>query len=671
MNKTALAEKLVKSDPYLEPFIKAIQKRLRKVEETLDRITGKKMDLPTFASGHQYFGIHRENNGWVIREWAPNATRIFLIGDMNSWRKKQQFAFKRIDDRGTWELELPVDKMTHQNLYRLKIHWPGGSGERIPAWATRVVQNPETKAFNAQVWAPDKDYQWKVPDYENPHHTPLIYEAHVGMALEDGRVGTFNEFKEQVLPRIIRSGYNTIQIMGIPEHPYYGSFGYHVSSFFAVSSRFGTPEDFKALVDAAHQAGLSVIIDLVHSHAVSNHVEGLALFDGTEYLYFHERPRGYHKFWDSLCFDYEKPDVLHFLLSNCKYWLEEFHVDGFRFDGVTSMLYLDHGLERAFTSYDDYFNDQVDEDALVYMTLANQLIHDLNPAAITIAEDISGMPGLALPLSKGGFGFDFRFAMGVPDFWIRLIKETPFEDWPMGDLWHELTNRRYDERTISYTESHDQALVGDKTLIFRLMGADMYDHMATDKDTLNVSHGMALHKIIRFITLTAAGSGYLNFMGNEFGHPEWIDFPRQENNWSYHYARRQWHLVDDPSLKYGFLGNFDREMIRLTTQFKILSTREISLLHEHHTDKVIAFERGGLVFVFNFHPSRSHKDYLVHASPGTYKMIFNSDLPEFGGHNRLAAGQVHHTLEKGNASMLSLYLPSQCALVLQKETALS
>ncbi len=668
MNRMNLAKQLIAGDPYLEPYREKIESRLRKVETTLEKITRGKMDLCAFASGHLYFGLHREKEAWVIREWAPNATRMYLFGDATGWRINRRFAFQRIDDRGTWELVIPKDKMDHKDLYRLKIHWPGGSGERIPAWVNRVVQNPETNAFNAQVWAPEQDFQWETPACKIRHENPLIYEVHVGMALEDGRVGTFNEFREQILPRISRAGYNTIQIMGIPEHPYYGSFGYHVSSFFSVSSRFGTPEEFKALVDAAHKMGLSIIIDLVHSHAVSNHVEGLAFFDGTHHLYFHEMPRGYHKFWDSLCFDYGKPDVLHFLLSNCRYWLEEYRVDGFRFDGVTSMLYLDHGLERAFTSYDDYFNDQVDEDALVYTTLANQLIHDINPNAVTIAEDISGMPGLALPLSRGGCGFDFRFAMGIPDFWIRLIKETRFEDWPTGSIWHELTNRRHEEHTISYAESHDQALVGDKTLAFRLMGADMYDHMAVDDDTLKVSHGMALHKIIRFFTLATAGSGYLNFMGNEFGHPEWIDFPRQENDWSYHYARRQWHLADDPGLKYGLLNNFDREMIRLVKHSGILNTGEMHLLHEHDTDKVIAFLRCGLVFVFNFHPFTSHTDYLIHAQPGTYRMIFNSDLTEFGGHNRLIPGQVHHSLKKGETDVLSLYLPSQCAFVLRKET---
>jgi 1,4-alpha-glucan branching enzyme len=412
-------------------------------------------------------------------------------------------------------------------------------------------------------------------------------------------------------------------------------------------------------------------MDMVHSHSVSNQVEGLSCQDGTLHQYFHSGPRGIHRAWDSRCFDYGKTDVLRFLLSNCRFWLDEYHVDGFRFDGVTSMLYTHHGLEKAFLSYDDYYNTSVDEDALTYLWLANTLVHTLRPDAVTIAEDISGMPGLALPAQSGGTGFDFRFAMGIPDYWIRLIKETRDEDWPMGSLWYELTNRRSGEKTISYVESHDQALVGDQTLCFRLMGADIYDHMHVDDDHLVIDRGLALHKLIRLITLTTAGNGYLNFMGNEFGHPEWVDFPREGNNWSFRYARRQWHLVDAPQLKYHYLGKFDQDMLQLSKTFQLLEASEIILLHEHSEDKVIVFHRAGLLFAFNFHPTRSYSDYQFNANPGKYHMVFNSDLLDYGGHGRLEPDRVHFTssIQVGNkkTDWLSLYLPTRTALVLQRE----
>ena len=663
-----LVDRMIDADPYLEAHRQALFRRLGHIEDMRRKITEGRRDLLDLASGHEYFGLHRTADGWTFREWAPNATAIYLVGDFSGWKEVPELALSRLTDDGQWEIRLPGDVLRHGDLYRLRVHWPGGQGDRIPAYARRVVQDPGTLIFNAQVWAPDSPYRWRCPDFTRPERPPLIYESHVGMAQDAEKVGTWREFTQNVLPRIVDAGYNTIQLMAVQEHPYYGSFGYHVSSFFAPSSRFGPPEDLMDLIDSAHEQGLAVIMDLVHSHAVSNTVEGLGLFDGTEFQYFHQGRRGYHHAWDSRCFDYGKPQVVHFLLSNCRYWLDAFHVDGFRLDGITSMLYTHHGLEKAFTGYDDYFDDTVDEDALAYLALANEVIHRIRPDAMTVAEDISGMPGLALPVADGGVGFDYRFSMGVPDYWIRLVKDTPDEGWPMGNLWYELTNRRREEKTISYPESHDQALVGDKTLMFRMADAAMYAHMSVEDPDLGVDRAMALHKMIRLVTLATAASGYLNFMGNEFGHPDWIDFPRQGNNWSYQYARRQWHLADDPGLKYQFLSRFDRRMIALFKRYDLLSSGDPGLLWDHDGDKVLVFSRGGWVFAFNFHPSQSFFGYGIPAPAGSYRLALDSDCREFGGHARLTADQVHHTQEeKGNplGSRLSLYLPSRTGIALK------
>ncbi len=665
---TGLVKNIIDKDPYLRPYEAILQERIERSKEAEEQLTKGQISLAEFASGHEYFGLHYSHNEWVLREWAPNATGIYMVGEMTQWQKKKSFALKQVNTKGVWEVRIPADKINHGDLYRLYMQWIGGHGDRIPAYARRVVQDPETLIFNAQVWRPSMPYKWQYNSFKCHKNSLFIYEAHVGMAQEEGKVGSYKEFTSLVLPRIVKAGYNTLQLMAIQEHPYYGSFGYHVSSFFAASSRFGTPEDLKKLIDTAHGYGLAVIMDLVHSHAVSNEVEGLSRFDGTLYQYFHNGSRGIHQAWDSRCFDYGKHQVLHFLLSNCRFWLDEYRVDGFRFDGITSMVYIHHGLEKSFTSYDDYFDESVDPDALTYLALSNQVIHDVRPDAITIAEDISGMPGLAAPIEKGGFGFDYRMAMGVPDYWIKLIKEEPDENWPLGNLWHELNNRRHDEKTISYTESHDQALVGDKTLIFRLMDARMYHNMGKNDDDMDVDRGMALHKLLRLITMSTAGNGYLNFMGNEFGHPEWIDFPRKENGWSYHYARRQWHLMDDPNLKYRFLGLFDRDMLALAKTYNLLKSRYSYLVYENIEDKVIAFNRADLLFVFNFHPSNSHVNYCFEVSPGKYRMIFDSDEPKYGGHGRLKQSQFHLTRfdklfgEKRN--FISLYLPNRTALVL-------
>jgi 1,4-alpha-glucan branching enzyme len=655
------------SDPYLTHFEPILKRRFDKILQTELRLTRNTINLIEFASGHEFFGLHFREDEWVFREWAPFAEAVFFIGTMTDWQEKQEFALHRKNASGVWEIRLGSSILNHGDLYRLRIHWPGGKGDRIPAYARRVVQDPETLIFNAQVWNPMGGYQWHCADFNFSPGPLFIYEAHVGMAQDAERVGTFREFTKNIIPRIVDAGYNALQLMAIQEHPYYASFGYQVSSFFAPSFRFGTPEDLKELIDTAHDAGLQVIMDLIHSHSVSNEVEGLSRFDGTYTQYFHGGSRGIHTAWDSRCFDYGKIQVLHFLLSNCRFWLDEYHVDGFRFDGATSMLYLHHGLGKNFTNYNDYFNEEVDEDALIYLALANKLIHQLRPDAVTIAEDVSGMPGLAAPTSGGGIGFDYRFAMGVPDNWIKLVKDRRDEDWEMDRLWYELTNRRKDEKTISYCESHDQALVGDQTLIFRLIGSDIYTSMCLGNETVIVDRGIALLKLIRFITLCTAGNGYLNFMGNEFGHPEWIDFPRPGNQWSYRYARRQWHLADDPSLKYRQIAKFDRDMLSLVKKFQVLENSNPELIYEHNDNKVIVFERAGLLFVFNFHPTRSHRDYSIESPPGKYIMIFNSDDSTYGGHDRLIPDQHHLTLYENERNFLRLYLPTRTTLVLMPD----
>ncbi len=543
------------------------------------------------------------------------------------------------------------------------VEWEGGSGLRIPAYATRVVQDENTKLFSAQVWAPARPYEWKHPRPARVDY-PLIYEAHIGMSGEEERVATYSEFRTGVLPRIAALGYNMVQLMAVQEHPYYGSFGYQVSSFFAAASRFGTPDELKQLIDEAHKLGIAVVLDIVHSHAVRNEEEGLSRFDGTYDQYFHSGDRGMHPLWNSRCFNYGRTEVIHFLLSNVKFWMEEYRFDGFRFDGVTSMIYLDHGMGKAFTDYQQYFDGGEDEEALTYLTLANMLVHEINPAAVTIAEEVSGMPGLAAPVADGGVGFDFRLSMGVPDYWIKIIKEKKDEEWDVGNIFYELTNKRADEHTISYAESHDQAMVGDKTIIFRLMDKEMYTAMSVFQQNLIVERGMALHKMIRLITLGTAGDGYLNFMGNEFGHPEWIDFPREGNDWSYKYARRQWHLVDDATLRYSYLNAFDKAMITMARRENLFAGRP-QLLWQHTSDQVLVFKRGDLLFIFNFHPSTSYTDYRFEAPAGKYVSQLDSDAASFAGFARVDDDVAHFTLHENGKHYLQLYLPNRSALVLK------
>ena len=654
--------KIYDRDPLLKPYSEAIERRFRKITEKRAEFAGTG-SLKLAVNGSLYYCLHREDGKYVFREWAPNAGKIYLIGSFNGWKRSREWELQPIGG-GNWELKVDETLVSHGDLYKWYVEWPGGGGERIPAYATRCVQDPETKIFSAQVWNPGKPYRWRHkrgPKVENP----IIYEAHIGMCSEEEKVASFDEFRRNVLPRIVAGGYNTIQIMALQEHPYYGSFGYQVSSFYALSSRFGTPEEFKALVDEAHGAGLAVIMDVVHSHAVSNEVEGIGRLDGSYTTYFHAGDRGLHPAWNSRCFDYGKNETLHFLLSNLKYWMQEYCLDGFRFDGVTSMLYYDHGLGRDFTGYEMYFDGGQDEDALVYLGLANILVKEVNSRAFTVAEDMSGMPGLAAPLKEGGTGFDYRMSMGVADHWIKWIKERNDWDWNMGEIWYELSNKRVEERTISYAECHDQALVGDKTIIFRLMDKEMYYAMDKGSENPVIDRGIALHKMIRLVTAAAAGDGYLNFMGNEFGHPEWIDFPREGNGWSCFYARRQWSLADADCLRYRDLLFFDRDMIKLFSENQLFKVRP-TCVRADEEKKVLVLTRGEFIFALNFNPEQSFADYGFEVPAGEYVTVLDSDNSFYGGFARNDSRARHFTTLSEGHDILYLYLPCRSAQVLRK-----
>ena len=647
---------IVEIDPWLKPFESQLEKRYRKsVLKELELADGHRF-LSEKCNNHLYYGLHKTAGGYLLREKAPNARKIYIYGDFSYWKIEERFALHPIGN-GDWEIFMPEQFVKHGMLYKLWMVWQDGADERLPSYVRRVVQDADTKIFSAQVWD-GGEYEWLNAAPQRSAH-PLIYEAHVGMAAEEGKIASYLEFAEKVLPRISKLGYNTLQLMAIQEHPYYGSFGYQVSNFFAPSFRFGTPEELKSLIDRAHGMGISVILDVVHSHAVSNEREGLSRFDGSYHLYFHDGERGRHPVWDSRCFNYGKNDTLMFLLSNLKYWLEEFRFDGFRFDGVTSMSYLNHGIGVDFLEYKQYFDENVDEDALTYLYLANRVVHQVNNQAITIAEDVSGMPGMAFPTEKGGLGFDYRMSMGIADFWCKTIKEVADEHWHTGDIFYRLTDHRREEHVVSYAESHDQAMVGDQSIIFRLIGSKMYDKMSVFTPDLQVDRGIALHKLITFSTLALADGGFLNFMGNEFGHPEWIDFPREGNGWSYNYARRQWHLADDDTLKYKYLQHFNEAIIHMVKKTGVLDFIPQPLVRDEG-NQILAFERGNNIFVFNFNPEKSFTDFPIHCKSGKYKIVINSDSPLFGGFGLIDETTEFFSLD----GVLKVYIPARTAIQL-------
>ena len=656
--------KIFEYDPYLLPYKADIDRRMENYKNKKRALLPNGGSLRDFANGHEYFGFHKTHDGWYYREWAPAAEAVYLTGDMNGW-STSELKLTPIGN-GVHEIFLEgVDYLYDGCHVKTLIRKDGKILERIPLYIRRVVQDPYTHVW-CGVITDEPRYQWKNNGFK-PSNPVFIYECHIGMAQEKQGIGTYREFCENVLPRIRDLGYNTLQIMAIMEHPYYGSFGYQVSSFFAPCSRYGTPNGLKELIDTAHGMGIAVLLDVVHSHAVKNTAEGINEFDGTTYQFFHEGERGEHPAWGTKLFNYDKNEVLHFLLSNLKFWLDEFHFDGFRFDGVTSMIYHDHGLGTAFTDYGKYFSMNTDTEALTYLQLANELIRQVNPNAITVAEDMSAMPGMCLPIKDGGIGFDYRLAMGQPDLWVKLLKNTRDEDWDMWQIWHELTSRRVKEKYVAYVESHDQALVGDKTLMFRMCDSSMYTDMSRLNDSLVVERGIALHKMIRMLTMSVGGEGYLNFMGNEFGHPEWIDFPREGNGWSYFYCRRQWSLADDRNLKYSFLLEFDRAMVTLLEQRGVLKQTQKCLSIDNEA-KVIVFERGGLTFAFNFSPQNSYEGYwLTVPSAGKYKVVLSTDERVFGGWDRISEEYIYTAPKQPDGLYkFQIFIPPRTAFCLEK-----
>lgn len=657
--------RLLELNPQLAPYSGDIDLRMFLYRATKARILGEGQTLNDFANAHNFFGFHRVDGGWVYREWAPSAYQLYLEGDFNGWNQTSH-PLTPIGN-GNWEIRLEGDNALWDGCkVKTVVDSNMTRTEHIPLYARRVVQDQKTITFCAEVVDDQKTFPWTDADFQGEKFL-YIYEAHVGMAQEEGKVGTYREFADYTLPRIKKAGYNTVQLMAIMEHPYYGSFGYQVSNFFAASSWFGKPEDLKYLVNTAHAMGIRVLLDVVHSHAVKNTAEGINMFDGTTWQFFHDGPKGDHPAWGTKCFDYGKTGVIHFLLSNLKFWMTEYHFDGFRFDGVTSMLYHDHGLGTDFNTNDKYFSMNTHTEAITYLQLANELIRQVNPKAITIAEDMSGMPGMALPIADGGIGFDYRLGMGLPDMWVHTVKERKDEFWDIFKMWCDMCMRRPGENTVAYVESHDQALVGDKTMIFRLADAAMYTDMEKSTHNPVIDRAIALHKMIRLYTLAGGGEAYLNFMGNEFGHPEWIDFPREGNGWSFHYCRRQWSLRDNGLLKYEWLGQFDEDMIKLTKEADLFSMRMGDLRMKDSDKQVIVFYRKGLLFAFNFSPTHSYTDIRVPLPAiADYTVALCTDDGIYGGFDQVQHITYPAQVDGQGNSAITLYLPARTAVVLKE-----
>ena len=671
---------IINQDEYLKPFELNIKKRVLKYKETMDEILKNEITLENFSKSYEHMGLNLLRNGDIkYREYAPGAKGISLFGEFNNWNKEQYWA--KQDKFGYWELIIPNEngapKIQHGQIVKVNVVLEDGNWmERNPVWSRHLIQNKESMILENVFWNPEIKYKWKFPQKHIKKPNSLrIYEVHIGLSSFDPKINTYKEFAENILPRVKKMGYTAIQFMAIMEHADYASFGYHVNYLFAVSSRFGTPEEFMYLIDKCHENGLFVIMDIIHSHASSNVNDGFNYWDGTDHLYFHGGELGKHVQWNSRLYNYSSYETLRLLLSSCAYYINEFRIDGFRFDCVTSMLYTHHGIDYVFTgNYQEYFGEFFNEESSVYLMLANSLIHKINPEALTIAEDFSGMPGLCRPIEEGGYGFDYKLNMKICDKWKHFLMNLKDEEWNMGDIVYTLTNRRYNEKHISYCESHDQSFIGNYSLSSLLFSSERFWNMSINSpETIVIGRGIALHKMIRLLSFALGGEGYLSFMGNEFGCPDSLDFPKKGNRFSYSHCRRRWDLCDNKELRYQFLYNWEIIMNLLEEIFNFIGSKEEYISTKHEDDKVIVFEKGVLLFVFNFHPVKSFEGYQIGTKWGSkHKIILDSDEERFMGKGRLKAGHdnLFPCIKKvfhNRPYNMKVYLPSRTCMVLIAE----
>ena len=664
----------------MKPFEINIKKRVLEYKKILNEIIKNEKSLENFSKSYEFMGISLLPNGDIkYREYAPGAKGISIFGEFNNWNKEQYWAQK--DKFGYWEVIVPNEngapKIQHGQIVKINVVLEDGNWmERNPIWSHYLIQNKENMILENIFWNPEIKYKWKYPEKHMKKPNSLrIYEVHIGLSSFDPKINTYKEFAEDILPRVKKMGYTAIQFMAIMEHADYASFGYHVNYLFAISSRFGTPEEFMYLIDKCHENGLYVIMDIIHSHASSNVNDGFNYWDGTDHLYFHGGDLGKHVQWDSKLYNYSSYETLRLLLSNCSYYINEYRIDGFRFDCVTSMLYTHHGIDYTFTgNYQEYFGEYFNEESAVYLMLANILIHKLNPEALTIAEDFSGMPGLCRPVNEGGYGFDYKMHMKICDKWKNFLMDIKDEEWNIGNILYTLTNRRYNENHISYAESHDQSFIGNYSLSSLLLSSERFWNMSKKSpETIVIDRGICLFKMIRLLTFALGGEGSLNFMGNEFACPDSLDFPKKENRFSYSHCRRRWDLCDNEELRYQFLYKWEVIMNKLEEIFNFIRSKDQYISTKHEEDKVIVFEKGDLLFVFNFHPIKSFEGYQIGTKWGSkHKIILDSDEERFMGKGRLKYGHENMFLStkkqfNNRPYNMKVYIPSRTCMVLIAE----
>lgn len=633
--------------------------------ETFSLITD--FDIYLFKTGKHYklyekLGSHavREKDGTYFAVWAPNAKSVSVIGYFNHWKAGQHNLSARWDQSGIWEGYFPDVK--HGDAYKYAIHSNTGEYlEKADPFAFFTEMPPKTASI---VWKPY--YDWKDDAWMEERKKQIgkpkpysVYEVHFGSwrkKIEDGnRSLSYPEMAHELVGYVKDLGFTHVEFLPVMEHPFFGSWGYQITGYFAPSSRYGSPEDFMYLVDCFHRAGIGVILDWVPSHFPGD-AHGLFKFDGT-YLYEHEDPRlGFHPDWKSYIFNYGRNEVRSFLISNALFWLDKFHIDGLRVDAVASMLYLDYS-RKAGEWIPNVHGGNENIEAISFLKEMNEVVYGTFPDAITIAEESTSWTGVSKPTYLGGLGFGQKWMMGWMHDTLHYFQLDPI-------------HRRFHQNEITFsimyafTEnfmlplSHDEVVHGKGSLLGRMPGDEW-------KKFANL-------RLLFAYMFTHPGSKLI-FMGGEFG---------QSAEWN-HDRNLDWHLLDH---------QVHRGVQTVVKELNALYQREPALYQysfEHRgfqwidygdqENSVIAFQRHGerredlLIVVCNFTPEVRHHYRVGVPYRGQWKEIFNSDEPKYAGSGVLNHGLLMTSPVKYHSRdySISLTLPPLAVSVLKLEKEVS
>ncbi|QEE38816.1 MULTISPECIES: 1,4-alpha-glucan branching protein GlgB [unclassified Methylobacterium] len=592
-------------------------------------------------------------DGFRFAVWAPNARKVSVVGDFNEWDGRRH-PMRLWQEGGIWEVFVPGLKAGER--YKFEIRGPDGA--LIPLKADPVAFAAQHPPETASVTHGTGEFDWRDAGWmttrgaKDPRHTAIsIYEVHLGswarVPEEGNRYLTYKELGERLIPYVKDMGFTHIEMLPITEFPFDGSWGYQPVSLFAPTSRFGTPEDFAAFVDTAHEAGIGVMLDWVPGHFPLD-AHGLGLFDGT-HLYEHADPRqGFHQDWGTYIYNFGRTEVATFLAANARFWLEHYHLDGLRVDAVASMLYLDYSRRQGEWIPNRYGGNE-NLDAIDFLRKTNEATYSHAPGTITVAEESTSWPGVSHPTYTGGLGFGFKWNMGWMHDTLKYVSEDPI-------------HRRYHHHNLTFgllyafsenfilPLSHDEVVHGKGSLLGKMPG-DRWQKFANLRAYFGFMWGHPGKKLL--------------FMGGEFG---------QEREWN-HDISLDWHLLDDPLHK--GVKDVVRDLNRLYVSTPALHTRDVEatgfqwLVADDQDNSVIAWARKGAkpgevaIVVSNFTPIPREGYRVGVPEAGFYREAFNSDAGVYGGSNLGNNGGRHTDAEAahGQAQFLSLTLPPLATMI--------